>query len=272
MTKEIIKAKKGIIPLELGEIWKYRNLLYFLIKRDIKVRYSQTILGGLWAIIQPVFMMLTFTIFFGKMAKMPSDGVPYPIFVYAGLLPWIYFANALSASGNSLVGSANLITKVYFPRLIIPISNALSGLVDFCVAMLVMAGLMIYYNIFPDSAILLLPVLVIMTFFCALGFGLWLSALNVKYRDIKYVIPFLIQIWLFCTPVIYPSTLIKGRFHILMVLNPMSGIIDAFRASLLTHHIIPWRELEGSALIILVMFLSGFYYFKQTERHFADVI
>jgi lipopolysaccharide transport system permease protein len=190
----IIEPKKGWLPVDLKEIWNYRELLYFLTKRDIKVRYKQTVLGGLWAIIQPVFTMVVFTLFFGRLAKMPSDGIPYPIFVYAGLLPWTYFANALSASGNSLVGSANLITKVYFPRLIIPASASLAGLLDFFIAMLVMGAMMIYYQFVPSIGILLFPFLVGLTFLCAVGVGLWLSALNVQYRDIRYVIPFLVQL------------------------------------------------------------------------------
>ena len=192
----IIEPKKGWVPVDLREIWDYRELLYFLTKRDIKVRYKQTILGGLWAVIQPAFTMIVFTLFFGRLARVPSDGLPYPIFVYAGLLPWTYFANAVSTSGNSLVGSANLITKVYFPRLMVPASAALAGLLDFFIALLVLAALMVYYQFLPGAGILLFPFLVALTFLCAVGVGLWLSALNVQYRDIRYAIPFLIQIWM----------------------------------------------------------------------------
>lgn len=191
----IIEPKRGWVPIDLGEIWQYRELLYFLTKRDIKVRYKQTVLGGLWALIQPTFTMIVFTLFFGRLAKMPSDGIPYPIFVYAGLLPWTYFANAVAASGNSLVGSANLITKIYFPRLFVPASASLGGLLDFFVALFVLGALMIYYNFVPSLlGILLFPFLIALTFLCALGVGLWLSALNVQYRDIRYAIPFLIQL------------------------------------------------------------------------------
>ncbi len=231
----IIEPKKGWIPIDLKQIWNYRELFYFLTKRDIKVRYKQTVLGGLWAIIQPVFMMVVFTLFFGRLAKMPSDGIPYPIFVYAGLLPWTYFANAVSASGNSLVGSANLITKVYFPRLIIPASASMAGLLDFFIAMLVMGAMMIYYNFIPNIGILLFPFLVGLTFLCAVGVGLWLSALNVQYRDIRYVIPFLIQLWMFVSPVIYPVSMVKEKYQWLLALNPMGGVIQAYRASLLGH-------------------------------------
>ncbi|MBU4464016.1 MAG: ABC transporter permease [Proteobacteria bacterium] len=268
----IIEPKKGWIPIDLKEIWNYRELLYFLTKRDIKVRYKQTVLGGLWAIIQPVFTMVVFTLFFGRLAKMPSDGIPYPIFVYAGLLPWIYFANAVSASGNSLVGSANLITKVYFPRLIIPASASLAGLLDFFIAMLVMGAMMIYYNFIPNIGILLFPFLVGLTFLCAVGVGLWLSALNVQYRDIRYVIPFLIQLWMFVSPVIYPVSMVKEKYQWLLALNPMGGVIEAYRASLLGHVPINWFLLGLSTVIIIILFLSGLYYFRRMERTFADVI
>ncbi len=268
----IIEPKNGWIPIDLKEIWNYRELLYFLTKRDIKVRYKQTVLGGLWAIIQPVFMMVVFTLFFGRLAKMPSDGIPYPIFVYAGLLPWTYFANAVSASGNSLVGSANLITKVYFPRLIIPASASLAGLLDFFIAMLVMGAMMIYYNFIPNIGILLFPFLVGLTFLCAVGVGLWLSALNVKYRDIRYVIPFLIQIWMFVSPVIYPVSMVPQKYQWALALNPMGGVINAYRASLLGHMPINWSLLGLSTVIIMILFLSGLYYFRRMEKTFADVI
>ena len=268
----IIEPKKGWIPIDLKEIWNYRELLYFLTKRDIKVRYKQTVLGGLWAIIQPVFTMVVFTLFFGRLAKMPSDGIPYPIFVYAGLLPWTYFANALSTSGNSLVGSANLITKVYFPRLIIPASASLAGLLDFFIAMLVMGAMMIYYNFIPNIGILLFPFLVGLTFLCAVGVGLWLSALNVQYRDIRYVIPFLIQLWMFVSPVIYPVSMVPQRFQWLLAMNPMGGVINAYRASLLGHMPINWSLLGLSTVIIIILFLSGLYYFRRMEKTFADVI
>ena len=268
----VIEPQKGWLRFDLKEIWKYRELFYFLTKRDIKVRYKQTVLGGLWAIIQPVFTMIVFTLFFGKLAKVPSDGIPYPIFVYAGLLPWTYFANALAASGNSLVGSANLITKVYFPRLIIPASASLAGLLDFFIAMLVLGILMIYYQFLPGYSILLFPALIALTFLCAVGVGLWLSALNVEYRDIRYAIPFLIQIWMFVSPVIYPVSMVKEKYQWLLALNPMGGVINAYRASLLGHQPINWSLLCISAIIILILFLSGIYYFKKMEKTFADVV
>jgi lipopolysaccharide transport system permease protein len=268
----IIEAKKGWVPIDLREIWDYRELLYFLTKRDIKVRYKQTVLGGLWAIIQPAFTMIVFTLFFGRLAKMPSDGIPYPIFVYAGLLPWTYFANAVAASGNSLVGSANLITKVYFPRIMVPSSAALAGLLDFAIAVLFLAVLMIYYQFIPGVGILLFPALVALTFICAVSVGLWLSAMNVQYRDIRYVIPFLIQIWLFVSPVIYPISLVNERFRWILALNPMGGVINAYRASLLGRQPIDWLLLGISTFIVIALFLSGLYYFRRMERTFADVV
>ena len=268
----VIEPKKGWVAFDLREIWKYRELFYFLTKRDIKVRYKQTVLGGLWAIIQPVFTMIVFTLFFGRLAKVPSDGIPYPIFVYAGLLPWTYFANALTASGNSLVGSANLITKAYFPRLIIPASASLAGLVDFFIAMLVLGFLMVYYQFLPSYGILLFPALVTLTFLCAVGVGLWLSALNVEYRDIRYAIPFLIQIWMFVSPVIYSVSIVGENYRWLLAINPMGGVINAFRASLLGHQSIDWLLLSISAAIILFLLFSGMYYFRRMEKTFADVV
>jgi lipopolysaccharide transport system permease protein len=268
----IIEPKKGWIPIDFKEIWKYRELLYFLTKRDIKVRYKQTVLGGLWAIIQPLFTMIVFTLFFGKLAKVPSDGIPYPLFVYAGLLPWTYFANSLAASGNSLVGSQNLITKVYFPRLIIPASASLAGLLDFFIAMIVLGALMIYYQLIPGIGILLFPFLVGLTFLCSVGVGLWLSALNVEYRDIRYAIPFLIQIWMFLSPVIYPVSMIHEKYQWVLAINPMGGVIDAYRASLLGHKPIDWTLFGISVAIIVFLFLSGLYYFRRMEKTFADVV
>jgi lipopolysaccharide transport system permease protein len=267
-----IEPEKGWAPLDLRELWNYRELLYFLTKRDIKVRYKQTVLGGLWAIIQPFFTMVVFTLFFGRLARIPSDGIPYPIFVYVGLLPWTYFANALTASGNSLVGSANLITKVYFPRLIIPASASLAGLLDFFIAMLVLAAMMIYYQFVPNVDIVLFPFLVGLTFLCAVGVGLWLSALNVQYRDIRYVIPFLIQLWMFVSPVIYPVSIVNEKYRWLLALNPMGGVIKAYRSSILGHLPIDWFLLGLSTTIILILFTSGLYYFRRMERYFADVV
>ncbi len=272
IPKIVIEPKKGWVPVDLKEIGSYSEVLYFLAKRDIKVRYKQTVLGGLWAVIQPVCTMVVFTLFFGRLAKIPSDGIPYPIFVYAGLLPWTYFANALAASGNSLVGSSHLITKIYFPRLIIPAASSLAGLLDFFIAMVVLGVLMIYYHFVPSIGILLFPVLVGLTFLCALGVGLWLSALNVQYRDIRYVIPFLIQIWMFVSPVIYPVSMVEGKYQWLLALNPMGGVIRAYRASLLGHIPIDWFLLGLSTAIIFALLVTGLYYFRRMEKHFADVV
>lgn len=271
-TITVIEPKTGWVPVDFREIWNYRELLYFLTKRDIKVRYKQTVLGGLWAVIQPAFTMLVFTLFFGRLAKMPSDGLPYPIFVYAGLLPWTYFANAVSASGNSLVGSSNLITKVYFPRIVVPASAALAGLLDFFIALFVLAALMIWYQVLPGPGFFLFPFLVALTFLCAVGVGLWLSALNVQYRDIRYAIPFLVQVWMFVSPVIYPVSLVHGNYQWLLALNPMGGVIHAYRAALLGHQPIDWGLLGLSTLIILALFLGGLYYFRRMEKIFADVV
>lgn len=268
----IIEPKPGWIALDFKEIWKYRELFYFLTKRDIKVRYKQTVLGGLWAIIQPFFTMIVFSIFFGRLANLPSDGIPYPIFVYAGLLPWTYFANALTQSGNSLVGNANLITKVYFPRVIIPASASLAGLLDLFIAMTLLGVMMVYYSLYPGITVLLLPFLVGLTFLCAVGVGLWLSALNVQYRDIRYAIPFLIQIWMFVSPVIYPASLVTDRYKWVLALNPMGGVINAFRSCLLGHKPVDWSLLGISTVIIFALFISGLYYFRRMEKTFADVV
>ncbi|MFH2204585.1 MAG: ABC transporter permease [Elusimicrobiota bacterium] len=267
-----ITPRTGMLALDLKEYWRYRELLYFLTKRDIKVRYKQTILGGLWAIIQPVFTMIVFTLFFGRLAKMPSDGIPYPVFVYAGLLPWTYFAGALSASGDSLVGNSNLITKVYFPRVIMPAAAALAGLLDFFIAMLVLGAMMFYYRLAPGFEILLFPCLVGLTFLCAVGTGLWLSALNVQFRDIRYVIPFLVQLWMFVSPVIYPVSMVPEKYRWFLALNPMGGVIKAFRASLLGHQPVDWGLLGISTLVIAAILLSGLRFFQNMEKTFADVI
>lgn len=267
----VIEPKKGWVGIDFKELWRYRELLYFLTWRDIKIRYKQTLLGAMWAIIQPTLTMIIFTLFFGRLAKMPSEGIPYPIFVYAGLLPWMYFANAIGRAGNSLVGSRNLITKVYFPRLMIPMGAAIAGLLDLAIAMTVLGGLMAYYHLAPSIGFLLFPFLVFFTFLLAVGVGLWLSALNVQFRDIKYVIPFMTQIWLFCTPVIYPTSLLKNYAWV-MTFNPMGGLIKAYRASILGHRAIDWTSLAISCALILVILVGGVLSFRRMERTFADVV
>jgi lipopolysaccharide transport system permease protein len=210
----------------LGELWEYRELLYFLTWRDIKVRYKQTVLGAAWAIIQPLFMMLVFSLFFGKLAGVPSDGIPYPVFTFCGLLPWQLFAYSVTQAGNSLVGSQNLITKVYFPRLVVPISAVLGGVVDFAIAFLLLLAMIFYYGIVPGWQMVALPGLVLLAVLTALGVGLWLSALNVQYRDVRYTIGFMVQFWLFATPVAYPSSIVPEKWRVLYALNPMVGVVD----------------------------------------------
>lgn len=268
----LIKPQKGLGALDLKGLWEYRELLYFLTWRDIKVRYKQTIMGAAWAVFQPFLTMIVFTIFFGKIARIPSDGFPYPIFSYSGLLLWIYFANAVSSSGTSVVGSANLITKVYFPRLIIPLSSSISGLVDYFIALSLLVCMMLYYNIAPGPTLLLLPLLLLLAFISATGIGLWLSALNVKYRDVRYIIPFFVQLLLFATPVIYPASQVPEKYRWALSLNPMSGVIEAHRACILGYESINWESLLISATVGIVIFFAGVLYFKSTERGFADVI
>ena len=228
----VIEPSKGWIPVDLRDLWHYRDLLHILTMRDIKVRYKQTLLGAAWAVIQPLFTMLIFTLFFGRLAGMPSDGIPYPIFAYAGLLPWTFFSNAVTNSGNSLVGNSNLITKVYFPRMIIPMASVGSGLVDFAIAFLLLVVMMFYYGVGLSVNIIMLPVLVVLTSILAIGVGMWMSALNVKYRDIRYALPFLIQLGMFATPIIYPTSLVPEKWRWLVALNPMSGQIEAYRAAI----------------------------------------
>jgi lipopolysaccharide transport system permease protein len=267
----LIEAKSPRVRFDLRQLWVYRELLYFLIWRDIKIRYKQTLLGAGWAIIQPLFTMLLFTVFFGKLARIPSDGVPYPLFAYAGLLPWTFFANALTNSGNSLIGSSSLITKVYFPRVIIPAAAVLAGLLDFVIAFLLLIPMLMYYRIAVTWNLLLVPVFVCLAMFLALGVGMWLSALNVKYRDIRYALPFLIQLWLFASPVIYPVSIMPERWRWVLALNPMTGIIEGFRACLFGGKLDPLTTLTSAALTIAVLIIS-FFAFQRVEDSFADIV
>lgn len=266
-----IQPTRGWAALQLRDVWQYRELLFFLTWRDISVRYKQTALGAAWAILQPVFTMIVFSIFFGHLAKIPSDGVPYPVFTFCALLPWTYFAYALGESSNSLVGNANLISKVYFPRLVIPMAATLAGLVDFAIAFVVLLGLMLWYHIVPTVAILLLPAFLLLAIATALAVGLWLSALNVRYRDVRYTIPFLIQIWLFATPVAYPSSLLHGVWRTLYGLNPMAGVVDGFRWALLGTAA-PGATLLVSVGMVLVLLFGGLMYFRRMEQTFADIV
>lgn len=254
------------------ELWRYRELFYFFVWRDIKVRYKQTVVGAGWAIIQPFFTMVVFTLFFGKFAKMPSDGIPYPIFYYSALLPWTYFSGALTQSANSLVLNTNLITKVYFPRATIPASAALSRLLDFAIASVILFGMMAYYQIQPGWGLLLWPLLIIPLVVLAVALGMFLSALNVKYRDIRYVVPSAIQLWLFVTPIIYPTSIIPERFRVFAALNPLTAIIEGFRASLLPTRQMDWQLYGISAVMIFVIFVLSIAYFRSVERSFADII
>lgn len=267
----VIQPNKRWSILSFKDIWAYRELLFFLTWRDVKVRYKQTALGAAWAILQPLFMMLIFTVFFGRLAGVASAGIPYPLFALAGLVPWTFFANAITASGNSLVGSANLITKVYFPRLIVPAAAMLAGLVDFMLAFLMLVLLMFYYRVTLTVQILFLPVLILLTALFSLGVGTWMSALNVKYRDVRFALPFLIQLWLFVSSVILPSTSIPQKWRWLLMLNPMSGIIEGYRAALFG---LPfdWPALGIASVFTIVVLLYAIYAFGRVERSFADII
>ena len=268
----VVKPSKGWISLKLGELWEYKELLYFLAWRDIKVRYKQTVLGAAWAIVQPFFTMVVFSLFFGKLAKVPSDGIPYPIFAYAALVPWTFFANGLNQSSNSLVGSANLIKKVYFPRLVVPIASVISGVFDFILAFLVLLGMMLYYGIFPKANIVWLPFLLLLTLTTSLGVGLWLSALNVQFRDVRYTVPFLTQFWLFATPIAYPSSLLSQPWRTLYGINPMVGVVEGFRWALLGTDTAPGPIMIVSSLVALALLIGGAYYFRRLEKSFADVV
>jgi lipopolysaccharide transport system permease protein len=267
----VIQPARNWRLVSLKDLWAYRELLFFLTWRDVKVRYKQTALGAAWAILQPLFMMIIFTIFFGRLAGVDSAGIPYPLFALAGLVPWTFFSNAITASGNSLVGSANLITKVYFPRLIVPAAAMLAGLVDFALAFLLFCVMMAYYRVGPSIQVLFLPVLIVMTALFALGVGTWMSALNVKYRDVRFALPFLIQLWLFVSSVILPSSALPQKYRWLLMLNPMSGIIEGYRSALFG---LPfdWPALATAAGITIVVLAYSIYSFARVERSFADII
>lgn len=268
----IIAPGSRWVPFNLRNLWEYRELLYFLVWRDLKVRYKQTVLGAAWAIIQPLSLMLVFTIVFGRLMGVPSDGLPYSIFALTALLPWQLFAHALTESSNSLVANEKLITKVYFPRLIIPFSAVLAGMVDFGFSFIVLLGMMVYYGIVPTSAFWTLPFFVLLAVAAALSIGLWLSALNVQYRDVRYTIPFITQFWLFISPVAYPSSLVPEKWRFLYGLNPMVGVIDGFRWALLGKAEGPGPMLVVSVVVISFLFLGGLYYFRRMEMTFADVV
>jgi lipopolysaccharide transport system permease protein len=267
----VVEPRKGF-DLRLKELWDYRELLFILVWRDIKVRYKQTALGAIWAILQPVLATVVFSIFFGRFAKVPSDGIPYPVFAYVGLLPWQLFAYALNESTNSLVSNQNLITKVYFPRLVIPLSAVLAGLVDFAIAFVVLLGLFWRYGIVPSASLVVLPVFILLAVASALAIGLWLSALNVQYRDVRYTIPFLTQLWLFATPVVYPSSLVPEKWRALYGLNPMAGVVEGFRWALLGKAANPGPLIWVSAGMVVLLLLGGVIYFRRMESTFADLV
>ena len=272
----VIQPTRGLAALNLGDVWQYRELLYFLVWRDLKVRYKQTALGVLWVILQPLASMAIFSVLFGLLLKVPSGEVPYPVFAYAGLLPWNYFASALNRSSTSVVNSAHLITKVYFPRLVIPLAGVLSSLVDLAISFLVLIGLMLVFRVTPTAGVLLLPLFILLAMITALGFGLWLSALNVRYRDVNYLLPFLVQIWMYLTPVVYGTNLIPQRFRFLLSLNPMTGVVEGFRWALLGSALheaqVSGPLLAVSVGIALLVLVSGAFFFRTTEKSFADVV
>lgn len=259
--------------MDFKELWLFRDLMYFLTWRDVKVRYKQTVVGALWAVFQPVATMVVFSIFFGRLAKIPSDGIPYPIFVYSGLLFWNLFSSGLTSITDAFLGNERIITKVYFPRIILPISSIFTNFVDFLIAALVLVGLMIFYGYAPSlTGVRLIPVFILMTVISTLGIGLLFGSLNVKYRDIRYILPFFMQLLIFITPVIYPVSIVSERWRWILALNPMAGVIDVARAGLLRTGSIDWMFLGISALSMLVYTVAGYIYFKKVERYFADFI
>jgi lipopolysaccharide transport system permease protein len=272
-TVTVIEPARGWVPLKVRELWQYREVLYYLVWRDIKVRYRQTVIGATWAIIQPLMTMVVFSVFLGKLAKVPSDGAPYPLFAFAALVPWSFFANAVTQSASSLVASGNLITKVYFPRLLVPLGRVLAGLPDIGLSFLMLVALLAMYGHFQlNLALLWLPLVAVLALLTAFGIGLWLSALNVQYRDIQHAVPFLVQIWLFATPIAYPSSLLAEPWRTIYGLNPMVGVVEGFRWSLLGSGRPPGLPLMISIGAALFLVVSGAFFFRRVERTFADVI
>lgn len=269
----VIEPSSGWVALRLRELWPYRELLFFLTWRDVKIRYKQTILGGLWAVIQPVMMMVVFTVFFGRLAAVPSDGVPYPIFSFTGLVPWALFTYALTQAANSLVGNSQLLTKVYFPRLLLPVASTLAGVVDFALSFVVLVGMMAYYRLWPTpKTLLVVPGLVLLCLVASIGVGLWLAALSVRYRDVRYTLPFLTQLWLFATPIAYPSSELPDAWRVVSGVNPMAGVVEGFRWTLLGTDRPPWLMLAMSSASAVVLLTTGLFYFRRTERSFSDVV
>jgi len=268
----IIEPTRGWVSLRLKELWEYHELLYFLIWRDIKVRYKQTVLGAAWAIIQPFMTMIVFSLFFGKLAKVPSDNIPYPIFSYAALVPWTFFANGLSLSTNSLVSSAHLIKKIYFPRLAIPIATVLSGVVDFLLAFAVLIVMIFFYGLVPTLNVVWLPLFLLLALTTCLGVSLWLTSLNVQYRDVRYIVPFIVQFWMFATPIAYPSSLLDEPWRTFYGVNPMVGVVEGFRWALLGTDTAPGPVIMVSAIASVLILIGGLYYFRRMEKTFADLV
>ncbi len=272
LPKKVLKPSKGWNALNLRELWDYRELLYFFVWRDVKVRYKQTLLGASWAILQPVFAMVVFSLFFGRLARMPSDGIPYPLFVFTGLVPWMFFANAIGQASESLVANSNLIKKVYFPRLCVPLASVMAGLVDFGIGFIVLLMFVAWYGIVPSATIILVPVFLFLAVLTALGVTTWLSALNVQYRDVRYIIPFLVQFWLFATPIAYPSSLLSEPWRTLYGINPMVGVVEGFRWALLGTQVNPGPMLLVSGIVTLSATITGAFYFRRMEKTFADTV
>lgn len=267
-----VQRSRGWVSLKLRDLWEYRELVYFLTWRDIKVRYKQTVLGAAWAILQPLLTMLVFSLFFGRLARMPSDGVPYPLFALAALVPWTFFSNGLTQSSNSLVGNANLITKVYFPRLIVPVATILSGVIDFVLAFVLLVVVMFAYAITPSASIVWLPLFFLLAVVASLGTGLWLSAMNVQFRDVRYAVPFLTQLWLLATPIAYPSSLLHEPWRTVFAINPMVGVVEGFRWALFGRTPAPVAIVAVSFATSIVVLTSGALYFRRMERTFADIV
>ncbi len=268
----VIQPRRHLFALDIKAIWEYRELLYFLIWRDLKVRYRQSAIGVGWVILQPLMTMVVFTAVFGKFVGVPSDGLPYPIFIFSALLPWTLFANSLTRGSASVVGNTQLVSKIYFPRLILPLSGVLSPVADFAVAFVILIGMMVWFGISPTWGILALPLLVLLAILTALAIGLWLSALNVRYRDVGHAVPFLVQIWMFITPVTYPVSLVPEKWRLLYSLNPMTGVIEGFRWALLGQQSPDFAVITVSAVMMFTLLVTGIVYFRYTERTFADVI
>jgi lipopolysaccharide transport system permease protein len=268
----VIEGDEGFRLVDWGELWRYRDLFYFLVWRDIKTRYAQSILGVGWAVIQPVFSMIVFTIVFGNFAQVSSDGVPYAIFNFTALVPWTYFSSSLTGASGSLIGASSMISKVYFPRLVIPMAPVLGKLVDFAIAMLILFGMMVYFGFAPNAGVLALPLLILLMMMSASGLGMWLTALAIQYRDVKYAMNFVVQLLMYAAPVVYPASSVPESIRLFYAVNPMVGVIEGFRAALLGTRAMPWDFIGVGAITAVVLFVSGALYFRRMERVFADVV